>query len=206
MSDDNFHKKLKELYQPPRDEFTFVDVPDTKFMVIEGRGDPEKSGIQGAMKWLYSIAHFLIPIAKARMGKSFAYPPIECLFWSKDPYDFVSGNKDRWQWQTMVVMADWMTREMFDTAVGKAVEKSSQAKPPSVRLAELNEGRCVQIMHVGDYAEVAVLCKRLYGEFLPGAGLVPNGPYHEIYLNDPNRTAPAKRKIVIRQPVKSYIT
>lgn len=37
---------------------------------------------------------------------------------------------------------------------------------------------------------------------LPGRRLVRNGHHHEIYLNDPRKTAPAKLKTILRQPVK----
>jgi len=56
-------------------------------------------------------------------------------------------------------------------------------------------------MHVGDYRGIDAICLRLYNEYLPEHGLEPNGHYHEIYLNDPRRTALEKRKMVIRQPV-----
>jgi len=57
-------------------------------------------------------------------------------------------------------------------------------------------------MHIGDYKGVAKVCDELYTKFLPDNDLEPKGYYHEIYLNDPARTAPQKRKIVIRQPVE----
>jgi hypothetical protein len=44
---------------------------------------------------------------------------------------------------------------------------------------------------------------RLHREFLPAHSLIPNGHDHEIYLTDPNRTAPEKRKTVLRQPVRA---
>ena len=65
----------------------------------------------------------------------------------------------------------------------------------------LHEGKSVQTLHVGDYSELGAVCQRLYDEYLPENGLKPNGHYHEIYLNDPARTAPQNRRIVIRQPV-----
>jgi hypothetical protein len=112
------------------------------------------------------------------------------------------GNKDKWQWRVMVVLATWMTQDIFDTAVAQAEEKRAEKAPPTLGIKHLHEGKCVQIMHVGDYSEIAPLCHKLYTEFLPNNNLQPNGYYHEIYLDDPSRTAPKKRKIIIRQPVK----
>jgi len=201
MTEEDFQHRLKELYQPPKNEFTYVHVPKMKYMVIDGQGDPGQNGMDAAIKWLYSIAHFLIPLAKERMGKNFVYPPVECLFWADSESDFIVANKAKWLWRAMIVLADWMTQERVNDAIVQAEEKLGAQPPESLRVEYLEEGQSVQIMHVGDYSEIGVLCEKLYKEFLPDNNLVPNGAYHEIYLSDPNRTAPEKRRVVIRQPV-----
>lgn len=202
MIDEEFHARIKELYHPPKNQFTFVDVPDIRYMVIDGQGDPKNTRIEVAMQWLWSIVYFLIPIAKERMGKNFAYPPLECLFWANNPNDFVLGNKDKWHWRVMVVLGNCMTKEIFDHTVAQAEEKRGEKAPQTLQIDHLHEGKSVQFMHIGDYSEIGNICEKLYKEFLPKNCLKPNGYYHEIYLNDPNRTAPEKRKTVIRQPVK----
>ncbi len=100
----------------------------------------------------------------------------------------------------MIVFPDWMTQDTFDDAVAE-VEKKRGPAPESLRLEHLHEGKSVQIMHIGDYNEIGSRCAKLYNEFLPKNNLRPNGHYHEIYLNDPARVAPKKRKTVLRQPV-----
>lgn len=202
MNDEKFHAQIKELYHPPKNQFTLIEVPDIRYMVIDGRGDPKHNGIEASMMWLWSIVYFLIPIAKKRLGKNFAYPPLECLFWANNTKDFISGNKDKWYWRVMVVLGNWVTREIFDTAVERTEEKKGENFPQTLQIKHLHESKCVQYMHIGDYGEVGNICEELYKEFLPKSGLEPNGYYHEIYLNDPNRTAPINRKTIIRQPVK----
>lgn len=69
----------------------------------------------------------------------------------------------------------------------------------------VDEGLCVQSMHCGSYddepATVArmdrYLADRGYENDLSGSRL-----HHEIYLSDPRRTEVAKRKTVIRHPVR----
>jgi hypothetical protein len=100
----------------------------------------------------------------------------------------------------MIVFIDWITQEQFREAVAKVEQKLGPA-PETLRLENLHKGKSVQIMHVGDYKELAEVCDLLYNKFLPENNLKANGYYHEIYLNGPRRTAPNKRKIVIRQPV-----
>jgi hypothetical protein len=200
MNVDKFHDRLRELYLPPENQFTIVDVPEIRFAVIDGKGDPGNGEIAEAGKWLYSLAHFVKPFVKERMGKNFVDPPLEYLFWADNEKDFIEGNKDKWNWRAMIVFIDWITQDQFDEAVARVEQKRGPA-PKTLRLENLHEGECVQYMHVGDYEGVGTVCNELYNQYLPEHNLSPNGYYHEIYLNDPTRTAPKKRKIVIRQPV-----
>jgi len=73
--------------------------------------------------------------------------------------------------------------------------------PNTLRLENLHEGNSVEIMHIGEYEKIRAVCDELYTVYLPESNPQPNRYYHEIYLNDPNRTAPEKRRVVIRQPV-----
>ena len=201
MNVEDFHNRLNELYLPPKDQFTLIDIPEIRFAVIDGTGNPQNGESADAVKWLYSIAHLVKPLVKERLGKDFVEPPPEFLYWADNQEDFTKGKKDKWKWRVMLVFVDWVTQELFDEAVAKVESKRGPA-PKSLRIENLHEGKSVQIMHIGDYEKVGAVCEKLYKEFLPDNNLTPNGYYHEIYLNDPKRTAPEKRKVVIRQPVK----
>lgn len=200
MNVEEFHNRLRELYSPPRDQFSVVDVPEIRFAVVDGSGNPEGDKGAEAAKWLYSVAHMVKPLVKERLGKNFVDPPLEWLYWADNEKDFSEGDRDTWKWRAMVACVDWISPEQFDEAVAVTEQKRGTA-PETLRLENLHEGRCVQIMHVGEYKEISTICNRLYNDYLPENDLKPHGRYHEIYLNDPARTAPDKRKIVIRQPV-----
>ena len=200
MDVESFHNRLRELYLPPENEFTLIDVPEIRYAVIDGSGNPESEEVKKASKWLYSVVHVVKPYLKERMGKNFVDPPLEYQFWADEEKDFISENKDLWYWRVMVVFTDWIDQERFEDAVG-FVEKKLGPAPWTLRLEDQHEGKSVQITHIGDYDGVKAVCDELYNGFLPKNNLKPNGHYHEIYLNDPNRTAPDKRRIVIRQPV-----
>jgi hypothetical protein len=200
MNVEAFHERLRELYLPPEKQFTLVDVPEIRFAVVDGDGSPESDECREAVKWLYSVVHLVKPLVKKRMRQHFVEPPLECLCWADREQDFLEGRKEKWKWRVMVAFVDWITQEQFEDAVSEIVGKRGPA-PKTLRLASLHEGKSVQTMHVGDYKEVGAVCRKLYNEYLPKSNLKPNGYYHEIYLNDPARTAPKNRRIVIRQPV-----
>lgn len=202
MNLETFTHRLNELYQPPAGELTFVDVPEMRYMMIDGEGAPDSADFHASVKWLFSLAHLIKPQIKKKLGARFVEPPLECLFWSHQSANFAVVDKDLWNWRVMIVVLDIVTEELFQEAAGKA-EARLGSRPASLRLDSCLEGRCVQTLHIGDYSGVAKVCQNLYGDFLPAHQLEPQGYYHEIYLNDPNRVAPEKRRIVIRQPVIS---
>lgn len=71
---------------------------------------------------------------------------------------------------------------------------------PKLRFAPFEEGKAVQIMHIGPYDQEGPAIAGLHA-FAAENGLHICGKHHEIYLSDPGRTAPEKMKTVVRQPV-----
>jgi hypothetical protein len=65
----------------------------------------------------------------------------------------------------------------------------------------LDEGLCVQTLHVGSYDDEAPVLDDLHHRFIPENGLRMRGRHHEIYLSDARRVEPAKLRTILRQPV-----
>ena len=194
-------KQLKELYLPTTKEFVVVDVPKMQFVMIDGEGDPNGEVYAHAVQWLYSTVYPIKFIAKKRMTKDFVVAPLEGLWWADDMDDFITGDRDKWKWRMMLALPSWADEEMFEEGVAKAQKKLGK-RPASLRMAMFEEGKSVQILHIGPYADEAPIIARMHKEFIPANGLTESGHHHEIYLNDPRRTAPEKLKTVLRQPVK----
>ena len=70
-----------------------------------------------------------------------------------------------------------------------------------LRLEVFDEGRAAQIMHIGPYADEAPTIEKLHA-FIHDQGHSLRGKHHEIYIGDPNRSAPEKLKTIIRQPIE----
>jgi len=205
MKETDLTPRLKELYLPPAKDFVLVDVPDMRYIMIDGRGAADRSALDHAVKWLFAVVYPIKRITRERMGKNFVEPPLEGLWWADDMQDFICGNRDKLNWRMMIVYEpDWLTAEMFRDGVATA--KARLGEPPAgLRLESYHEGLSAQIMHVGNPSAEAPTIARLHREFLPVHKLIPNGYHHEIYLNDPNRVAPEKLKTVLRQPVRSVV-
>lgn len=194
--------KLKELYQPGTDDFVLVDVPEMTFAVIDGQGSPEGGAAKAAIKDIFTAIYPIRREARKRHGSRFLEPPVEMIYWADDMRDLANGVKENWKWRVMVVLPTFVDEAMFREATDQAKDHMDDM-PASLRMEPFEEGLCAQIKHIGALEEIPALLDRLYTDFLPEEGLEPSGAYHEIYLDDWSRVAPAKRKIVLRQPVRA---
>ena len=53
-------KQWKHLYQPPTGEITTVNVPPLTYLMVDGKGDPNKSeAFEQAVEALYSLSYTL---------------------------------------------------------------------------------------------------------------------------------------------------
>lgn len=96
---------------------------------------------------------------------------------------------------------DFITQAHLAAAVEAQIKKGKPAGIREVTLTTLNEGLCVQAMHIGAYAsEMSTTIPAMYA-YMAANGLVHRGLHHEIYLGDPDRVAPDKLKTILRQPV-----
>lgn len=198
----DFRKTLKALYGPPSGKFVPVDVPVMQFVKVDGEGDPNTAAAyKSAVEWLYSVSYGMKFAAKAALGKDYTVPPLEGLWHADDPASFVARRKDEWKWTMMIMVPDFVGRDLFEAAVAKAGKKLG-APPASLRLEPHDEGRCLQTLHVGSYDDEGPTLATLHGELMPAQGLAFNGPHHEIYLSDPRKVAPEKLRTVLRQPVR----
>ena len=201
MTKVDFKKSLKHLYRPGAKEFVIVDVPTMQFVMVDGVGAPGGEAYANSVQWLYSVSFPLKFISKKATGKDYVVPPLEGLWWADDMNSFVDDERDKWKWTSLMMVPDWVTHDMFEEAVEKAKKKLGDT-PSTLRFEKFNEGKSVQIMHIGPFSEEGPTIARLHNEFLPQNGLVENGYHHEIYLGDPRKTAPEKLRTVLRQPVK----
>lgn len=184
-----------------------VEVPAMRFFAIDGQGVPGGPVHVAAVGALYALAYGARFAGKAR-GHDEKVGPLEGLWWSEDYAAFQpGGDREAWLWTMLIRAPEWLDAAALDELRAAAVAKREKDKPEvaealgRVALRELDEGTCLQAMHVGPYADEGPLIARMHAE-ADAAGLVLAGHHHEIYLSDPSRTAPEKLKTILRQPVR----
>jgi hypothetical protein len=198
----DFKRELRELYSAHRDP-AFVEVPELQFAMVDGHGDPnEAPEYAEAVQALFSVSYTArFALKRAPGGLDYGVMPLEGLWWAQDMSAFSTGEKSSWDWTMMIMQPEQVTREVFEDACAAARRKKSLPAIERLRLERFNEGRSAQLLHVGPYAAEGPTIQRLH-EFIADQGCELVGKHHEIYLNDPSRTAPEKLRTIIRQPVR----
>lgn len=205
----DFKKEYKEFYMP-KNKPEIVTVPVANYIAVRGKGNPNQEGgaYQQAVSILYSIAYTIKMSYKGshKIEGFFEYvvPPLEGFWWQDHVEGVDYGNKDTFNWISVIRLPDFVIKDDFDWAVAEATKKKN-LDCFSAELLTIDEGLCVQIMHIGPFddepATVAVMDKYLkengYINDITGTRL-----HHEIYLSDARRVEPSKLKTVIRHPIK----
>ncbi|BEH02042.1 GyrI-like domain-containing protein [Brooklawnia propionicigenes] len=195
-------KKTLDSYQAKRGVFRLVEVPPLHYLMIDGHGDPNTSpAFAEAIETLYPIAYKLKFASKQGLGRDYVVPPLEGLWWADDMDAFSNRDKSQWDWTLLLLVPDWIDQAMVDAAVEQVAAKDPPARLGDVRFDLLDEGLCVQTLHIGSFDDEGPVLQKLHEEFIPSQGLRPIGHHHEIYFSDFRRTAPDKLRTLLRQPV-----
>ena len=205
----HYKKEYKEFYLPSKKP-SIVTIPKMNFVAVRGEGDPNAEGgaYKRAIETLYALS-FTIKMSKLgdkRIEGYFDYvvPPLEG-FWRQHGGGAIDySDKSGFEWISVIRLPDFVTKTDFDWAVETAQKKKGKDFSAAEFLT-LEEGLCVQIMHIGSYdSEPATIA--LMDDFIAQNGYVNDFSnerrHHEIYLSDPRRAKPEGLKTVIRHPIR----
>lgn len=194
-------KNLKPLYAPKPGKFVDVDVPPLQYLMIDGEGSPgEAPAYARAVEWLYSVSYPIKFHSKNELGRDYTVMPLEGIWWADDMTAYTTGDREQWKWTMMILQPEWISADMLALFMEKAQGKLGDP-PETIRLETIEEGRSLQTLHLGPFADEGPVLAHLHNALMPKLGLTFNGNHHEIYLSDPRRVAPEKLKTILRQPV-----
>lgn len=196
----DLYKLFAADYAAPRTP-ALVTPHAAQYLAITGQGEPGGDVFTTRLGLLYNVA-FTIKMAKKFAGKDYAVAKLEGLWWGKKPgVAFFLEPRGKWRWQLLIRTPDFIGAKDRTAALEQL---RSRGKDPAVRdvaLIRLDEGKCVQLLHVGPYDAENVSIERMH-LFATGKGLRPYGKHHEIYLSDPRRVPAARLKTILRMPVR----
>lgn len=114
------------------------------------------------------------------------------------------ADKATFNWISVIRLPDFIMKKDFEWAVETAAKKK-KLDCSSAEFVTIDEGLCVQIMHLGAFDDEPAAVA-LMDAYLEQTGYVNDMNrdrlHHEIYLSDARKVAPEKRKTVIRHPIK----
>lgn len=204
----DFKKEFKEFYQP-KTVPEIVTVPPVVYAAVRGAGDPNEEGgdYKSAVGILYGILYTIKMGGKS--GRSiegyfdFVVPPLEG-FWEQGEAGFDPLHKEMFRWISVIRLPEFVDAETFEWAKSEAARKK-KLDCSKAELLRLDEGLCVQSMHIGCYDDEPKTVANM-DRFILDNGYVNDFSetrlHHEIYLGDPGKTAPEKLKTVIRHPIR----
>lgn len=205
----DFKKEYKEFYMP-KNRPEIVTIPKMNYIAVRGEGDPNEAdgAYKKAVGVLYSVAYTIKMSYKGshKIDGFFEYvvPPLEGFWRQGNNSDIDFSDKGKFSWISVIRLPDFVTEEDLKWAVEEA-SKKKKLDCSSAEFLTVDEGLCVQMMHIGAYDDeprsVALMDDHIkengYENDLTEVRL-----HHEIYISDPNKTIPEKRKTVIRHPIK----
>lgn len=196
--------KTLDSYAARKGEFRVLEIPPQRYLMIDGHGDPNVAPeFAAAVESLYPVAYTLKFASKNILGRDYVVPPLEGRWWAADMATFTTArDKSRWDWTMMLLVPDWIGDEFVSDALSVVASKKKRPpRLPDVRLEMLDEGLCMQTLHVGTFDDEAQVLERMHHREIPERGLQLGGIHHEIYLTDFRRSAPEKQRTILRQPV-----
>ena len=202
-------KENKDFYMP-KNKPEIVNVPTANYIAVRGKGNPNEEGgaYQQAISVLYAVAYTLKMSYKTDYiiegFYEYVVPPLEGFWWQDDVNGVDYTDKSSFNWISVIRLPDFITEKDFQWAVETATKKK-KLDCSAAEFLTIDEGLCVQIMHLGSYDDepaTIALMDNYVAENGYANDLSDTRLHHEIYLSDPRKSPPEKWKTVIRHPIK----
>lgn len=205
----DFKKEYKQFYMP-KNKPEIIAVPAANYIAVRGKGDPNAAGgaYQQAISILYAVAYTLKMSYKTayKIEGFFEYvvPPLEGFWWQENTDGVDHTDKSAFHWISVIRLPDFVKEADFHWAVETATKKK-KLDCSSAEFLTVEEGLCVQMMHLGPFDEEPATIAQM-DAYLEQNGYANDFSesrfHHEIYLSDPRKVSPEKWKTVIRHPIR----
>jgi hypothetical protein len=195
-----------DLYKVHKTEYVAAKKPvllrtiPAKYLTISGHGAPASDEFQDKIGILYSVA-FTVKMTRKFAGKDYKVCHLEGLYWGSGKEENLSClDPKEWNWLLAIRVPDFIKMKELQQAIAQLRAKGKVGEFEKVKLESLDEGSCVQMLHVGPYSQENRTIDEMLA-FVKQKGLTCRGKHHEIYLSDPRRLPPERLRTILRFPV-----
>lgn len=201
-----WRKHEKNLYVP-KSKPELITVPEQKFLMINGTGNPNSEEFAEKIKVLYSLTYAI------RMMPKGGYTPEGYVEYTVYPLEGIwdlteegrkldSLNKDELIYTIMIRQPEFVTEEVVERAFENVRKKKPHPLLKEVKFGVMEDGLSVQMLHIGPYDDEPQSFEKM-NEFISTNNLeIVTLVHREIYLSDARKVEPAKQKTVLRYRVK----
>lgn len=199
-----WNKQEKTLYSTKTIP-QIINIPIQSFIMIRGEGNPNREDFAMRVSALYSLAYTIKMQYKAQPQNTSQYDdftvfPLEGVWTTSNPDQPL--NKEFFLYTIMIRQPDFITREFFEMALAIAKKKKTNPLLDEIVLDSMEEGMCVQVLHVGPFDDEPQSFARM-DSLVQEQGLQRRYFHHrEIYMSDPRKTEQQKAKTILRYQVK----
>lgn len=203
-----WRKEEKHLYLPGRKP-VLITVPEQKFLMISGQGNPNDEEFSEKVGVLYSLACGIRMMPRQGFTPEgyveYTVYPLEGIWDLTEEGRRASAanvlNKDELVYTIMIRQPEFVTEEVVNRAFETVRKKKPHPLLDDVTFGTMEDGLSVQMMHIGPYDDEASTFDMMK-QFIEDNQLEISTLVHrEIYISDPRSTEPAKLKTVLRYKV-----
>ena len=198
-------KQEKNLYLP-KEKPDLITVPQQKFFMISGKGNPNDEEFSEKIGILYSLAYAVRMMPKQGYTPDgyFEYTvyPLEAIWdLTEEGKQFETLNKDELLYTIMIRQPDFLTQEIVNKAFENVRKKKNHPLLDDVTFETMEDGLSVQMMHIGSYDDEPQSFEQMK-KFIKENNLeITTLRHREIYLSDARKTEKSKLKTVLRYMV-----
>ena len=194
----DLYKIHKSDYVNPKKP-VLIKIKPAQYLAVDGQGAPGGDRFTACIGALYGVA-FTVKMTRKFAGKQdYAVCKLEGQwFFAGDP---AAIPKAQWRWKLLIRTPDFIQAKDLQAAVATLLKRGKSREVEEVKLERIDEGQCVQMLHVGPYEREHESLALMHNLAL-AHGLKLSGPHHEIYLSDPRRVPPERLKTILRQPAR----
>jgi len=199
-----WRKREKTLYLP-KNQPELVEVPPLKFVSIKGAGNPNGDNFISYVEALFAISYTIKMSYKKGLEPAgffdFTVYPLEGVWdLSKEGQEKYDGSfsKEDLVFKLMIRQPEFVDSSFFENMRELAMQKKSNPRLKECLLETIEEGPCVQMLHLGPYDDEPASFRRME-DFAKSQGLSRASMKHrEIYLSDARKTSAEKLKTTLR--------
>lgn len=201
-----WRKKEKEYYIP-KEKPQIVEIPSFKYLTIKGQGNPNSEGFKKHIEVLYSLSYAIRMMPKKGITPTgyFEYTvyPLEGIWdLTEEGRKLENLDKDELIYTLMIRQPDFVNKEVVSIALDIAKKKKANDLLDKVEFTSLEEGLCVQMLHIGPYDDEPRTFS-IMQEFIDNENLrIKTKAHKEIYLSDFRKVDASKLKTVLRYRVE----